>query len=165
MNNYTNGPYTEPSIMIIGNNSVMRWQAPSRQKPIFPILCRYKCTKIFLSGKAYRTILSVGIKKLFRECRHKRHLMQYPRLPLSHIRPRMVRTEMAWIGESGCDERTVGPCQLRCGTVEMLFRHGLDAIDAVAHLNGVQVNLHNTLLGPEKLDEEREISFQALADP
>ena len=42
---------------------------------------------------------------------------------------------------------------------------GLYAIDAVAHLNGIQIHFHDALLAPDVLDEEGEVGLQTLAHP
>ena len=48
---------------------------------------------------------------------------------------------------------------------EVLLSNSLGTIDAIAHLDGVEIDLHDALLGPEEFDEGGEIDLKALAHP
>ena len=47
----------------------------------------------------------------------------------------------------------------------MFLRHGLGTIDTVTHLDGVQIHLHDTLLGPHQFDQCREIHLKPFSHP
>lgn len=47
----------------------------------------------------------------------------------------------------------------------MLLSYGFGSIDAVAHLDGIEVDLHDAFLAPDEFDEHGEVGFQPLAHP
>ena len=49
--------------------------------------------------------------------------------------------------------------------MEMPFSNSVGTIDAIAHLDGVEIDLHDALLRPKQLDKESKISLKALAQP
>ena len=51
------------------------------------------------------------------------------------------------------------------GGVEVVLGGAFGTINAFAHLNHVEVNLHNALFRPESLNQEGEIGFHAFAHP
>ena len=51
-----------------------------------------------------------------------------------------------------------------CG-IEVDACDRIGAIDALAHLDGIEIDLHDAFLAPNAFNQEREIGFQALAQP
>ena len=51
------------------------------------------------------------------------------------------------------------------GGVEIDVCHGVGTIDALAHLDGVEIDLHDAFLAPDFLNQKGEISLQALTQP
>lgn len=49
--------------------------------------------------------------------------------------------------------------------VKVVLGGGFDTVDAGAHLNGVEVDFQNTLLGPHEFNQDGEIGFESFADP
>ena len=47
----------------------------------------------------------------------------------------------------------------------MLFRYSLSTIDAITHLNGVQINFHDALFRPQQFDKGSEIDLEAFTYP
>ena len=47
----------------------------------------------------------------------------------------------------------------------MPLSNGIDTIDTIAHLNAVEIDLHDALLAPYQFDEYGEINLEALAYP
>ena len=52
-----------------------------------------------------------------------------------------------------------------CKVSEEVFRHSLGTINAVTHLDRVEIDLHDAFLRPEEFDEEREIRLKTFPDP
>ena len=93
------------------------------------------------------------------------HLLQDAGLALEHVGGRRLAGELAGIGQRGGNEGTLAASEVFGIFVEMLLSNGLGSIDAFAHLDGVKIDLHNALLGPEEFDECGEIDLKALAHP
>ena len=55
--------------------------------------------------------------------------------------------------------------QVTCMTSEMFKSYSLSAIDAVTHLDGVEVDFHDAVFRPERLDKNREIDLEAFTCP
>ena len=73
--------------------------------------------------------------------------------------------EPAGIGERGGDEGTLRARQVPGLTVEVPLGHGIGSIDAITHLNGVEIDLHDALLAPEEFNKYGEIGLEAFANP
>ena len=77
----------------------------------------------------------------------------------------MGGVEFAWIGQRHGYHRALGLAKVLGTAMEMTLGYRLGTVDAVAHLNGVEIYLHNPLLGPEYLYEECEIHLKAFTHP
>ena len=99
------------------------------------------------------------------EARHVAHLVQDPARTAAHVGAGRFAAEAQGGRERGGDERAVAARELRRFAVEMLLRHGFHAIDAVAHLDAVEIDFHDALFRPEQLDQYGEIGLEALAHP
>ena len=93
------------------------------------------------------------------------HFMHYLLLPFLHVSAGIGRTELAGVGQRGGNKGTLAAGEVFGILVEVLLGYGLGPIDAVAHLDGVEIDLHDALLGPEEFDECGEIDLKALAHP
>ena len=77
----------------------------------------------------------------------------------------MQRTETAGIGQGGGYQGTVATRKLGGTATKVVLSHGRRAVEVVAHLNAVQVHLHDALLAPNVLNEKGEIGLETLAHP
>ena len=106
------------------------------------------------------------ITKLFHgELSNVFHLLQDAGLALEYVGGRRLAGELAGIGQRDGNEGTLAASEVFSILVEMLLSNGLGSIDAFAHLDGVKIDLHNALLGPEEFDECGEIDLKALTHP
>lgn len=69
------------------------------------------------------------------------------------------------IGQRGSNKGTTIGIEVTGMTAEMFERYGFCTIDAVAHLDGVEIDFHDAMFGPEGLDEDGEIGFECFACP
>ncbi len=72
--------------------------------------------------------------------------MQDTLLALLHIGAGMLRRELARIGQCDGNQGTLLLGQLAGAESPIVKTDGFDAIDALARLNGIQVDLHDALL-------------------
>ena len=93
------------------------------------------------------------------------HLLQDAGLTLEHIGGWRLAGELTGIGQRGGNESTLTASEVFGILMEMLLGNSLGAIDAIAHLDGVEIDLHDALLGPEEFDECSEIDLKTLAHP
>ena len=93
------------------------------------------------------------------------HLAHYLCLAAEDVGAGVEGAVAEGVGEGGCDEGAVGAGELTGGSAEVLPCHGVDAVDAVAHLDGVEVYFHDAVLAPDEFDEDGEIGFEAFAEP
>lgn len=93
------------------------------------------------------------------------HLVHDLSLALPHVGRGRLATVSSGVGERGGYQCAVGAREVVGVDAEVLLGHGLHAVDAVAHLDGVEIDLHDALLAPKSLDEESEVGLQALAQP
>ena len=96
---------------------------------------------------------------------HILHLMKDALLALQHVATGLGRIETAGIGQRSGNEGTLLTGKLRGAGVEMPFGHRIGTIDAVAHLDGVEIDLHDALLRPEEFYQHREINLETFAQP
>ena len=88
----------------------------------------------------------------FREERHELHLVLYLSAAGTHISRRIAAVELARIRQSGGYESTLGTGELLCSLAEVVLGNCLSAIDAVAHLYRVKVDLHDAMLAPQRFN-------------
>ena len=93
------------------------------------------------------------------------HLRHDGGLPLKHVGRRVFAAELQWVGQCGSDESAVGARQGDCPSSEMLLGNCFGAINAVPHLDAVEIDFHDALFAPKELDEDGEIRLQSLAKP
>ena len=93
------------------------------------------------------------------------HLLQDACLALEHVGGWRLAGELAGIGQRSGNEGTLAASEVFSILVEMLLSNGLGPIDAFAHLDGVEIDLHDALLGPEEFDDCGEIDLKALTHP
>lgn len=93
------------------------------------------------------------------------HLVQDATLALQHIRAGVAGIEATGIGQRNGYEGALAAGEFGSRSTEMVFGHCVGTIDAVAHLDAVQVDLHDALLAPQEFDEAGEIHLEALAYP
>ena len=106
------------------------------------------------------------ITKLFHgELSNVFHLLQDAGLALEHVGGWRLAGELAGIGQGGGNEGTLTTSEVFGILMEVLLGNGLGPIDAIAHLDGVEIDLHDALLGPEEFDECGEIDFKAFTHP
>ena len=77
----------------------------------------------------------------------------------------MRRVEAYRIGQCCRYQRALSGRELGCCGLEFVLGGGLCTVDAFPHLDGVEVDLHYPLLGPEELYQYGEVNFQPLAYP
>jgi len=77
----------------------------------------------------------------------------------------MAAIELDGIGQRCCNESTAIGIEVAGMTAEVFERHCLGAIDAVTHLDGVEIHFHDAMFRPESLDEDGEICLESLACP
>ena len=107
----------------------------------------------------------IHILTFYREKRDEPHLFHDLHFALHHIIGRILRGELTGIGKCGGYQGTVRTRQFRRLTAKMLFGNSLYTIDTVAHLDAVEIDLHDALLAPNELYQYREIGFKTLAHP
>lgn len=73
--------------------------------------------------------------------------------------------EFPGIGQCGGYQRALGACEVDGLLVEMMLRTSLHAVDAIAHLYGVEIDFHDALLAPHQFDEKGEVCLKPLAHP
>ena len=100
-----------------------------------------------------------------RQIADKAHFAEDAVLAFQHVGTRMGGVETAGIGQRGSDECTLRTGELGCCGVEMILGYGIGTIYPLAHLDGVEIDLDDALLGPKQFDEGGEIDFEALAHP
>ena len=93
------------------------------------------------------------------------HLSHDGCLPLVHVGRGVLAAVFERIGQGGGDEGTVGARQGDGSAAEVLLGDCLGTIDAVAHLDAVEIDLHDALLAPYQFDEYGEIDLEALTNP
>ena len=93
------------------------------------------------------------------------HLAHYLSLALQHVGRGIGRAELAGIGQCGGNESTLGASEILCLTVEMVFRNCIGTVDSVAHLYGIELDLHYALLAPHYFYKTGEICLKTLAHP
>ncbi len=93
------------------------------------------------------------------------HLYLNPSLAFPHIVAGVSGIEAEGVGQCGGNERTLRTGEVGSSSREVLVGNSLYPIDAVAHLYGVQVDLHDALLAPHHFYKKGEIGFQSLAQP
>jgi len=67
------------------------------------------------------------------------------------------------VRQDGGEHGAIGAREAACGLVEESLRGGFRAVSTVAELRDIQVHLQNAPLGPQALDQDREVGFEALA--
>lgn len=77
----------------------------------------------------------------------------------------MKTGEFPWIRQCGSYQCTLCFRQILRLCMEMFFGYGISAIDSITHLDTIQIDLHDALLRPERLDQEREVGLHSLAHP
>lgn len=93
------------------------------------------------------------------------HLVQDATLALQHIRAGVAGVEAAGIGQRNGYEGALAAGEFGSRSTEMVLCNSVGTIDAVAHLDAVQVDFHDALLAPQEFDEAGEIDLEALAHP
>ncbi len=86
-------------------------------------------------------------------------------LTLYHVGRGGGGAETAGIGERGGYQGALGTGQFLGRAAEMTLGNSVGPIDAVAHLYGVEIDLHDALLAPHYLYETGEIGFKTLSHP
>ena len=84
---------------------------------------------------------------------------------LLHISAGIGRVKLQRIGQSGGNQCRVALRELTGVFVEILVGAGLHTIDAIAHLYGVEIHLHDALFTPYFLYKESEIGLKAFPYP
>ena len=102
---------------------------------------------------------------LERQIADEAHLAEDAVLAFQHVGCWLGGVETAGIGQRGSDECTLRTGELGCCGVEMILGNGIGTIYPLAHLDGVEIDLDDALLGPKQFDERCEIDFEALAHP
>ena len=77
----------------------------------------------------------------------------------------MLAGERPRIGQRGGNQRTLTGGEVLGGKAEMRFGYCRDPVNALAHLDRVEIHLHDALLRPEQFDERGEVDLEALARP
>ena len=117
------------------------------------------CLGMILSGKSFFSERhTVMLFDIF-------HLSQNLVFALHHIGRGRSRTIFAGIRQCGGNEGTLALGQLGARQAEMPLGYGLGTIDAIAHLDGVEVDFHDALLAPHQFDECCEIGLKPFAHP
>ena len=93
------------------------------------------------------------------------HLAYAPPLATVHVACGRGGVHAEGVGESDGYHGTLVACEVFGVTSEVFLRHGLCSVDAIAHLYGVEIDLHDAMLVPEELYEDCEVGFHALAGP
>ena len=91
--------------------------------------------------------------------------MLYLALALLHVGTRILGVKLTWVRQGGSYQGALTTEEVLRLLVEMILSHSIHAIDAVAHLDTVEIHLHDTLLAPHHLNEEGEIHLKSLASP
>ena len=68
-----------------------------------------------------------------------------------------------WVRQHRREQRRLGGTQAQGRLVPEALGCRLDPVDAVTELRDVQVHLQNALLGPQRLDQHREVCLEPLA--
>lgn len=93
------------------------------------------------------------------------HLAVNLSLALAHIRRWIATVKFYGVGQRGRNKGTLALGERQGIGIEMVLRHGLSAIDAIAHLDGVQIHFHYAFLAPKSLYQECEIRLQPFPKP
>lgn len=109
--------------------------------------------------------LGVVVATFAREGGNELHFMLDAMLTLPHVGTGFTAAEASWIGQRCGDEGAFRARQFGGSLTEMLSGHGIDAIDALPHFNGIKVDFHDALLRPDELDKNGEVGFESLAQP
>ena len=102
---------------------------------------------------------------LERQIADKAHFAEDAILAFQHVGSGIRGVETAGIGQRSSDEGTLGASELGCSSVEMILGNGIGTIYPLAHLDGVEIDLDDALLGPQQFDKGGEIDFKPLAHP
>ena len=92
-----------------------------------------------------------------------RHLLEGPVALGEHIAGRRIDVQAPRIGQHHREQRALRARQPQRALMEEVARGGLDAVDAAAELDDVQIHLEDALLRPQGLDHDREHGLEALA--
>lgn len=93
----------------------------------------------------------------------KLHFVEDALLAFQHVSGRIGRIEATGIGQRHRNQGALGLGELRGLRVEVPLSDSIGAIDAVTHLDGIQIDFHDALFRPEDFYQRREIDFKALA--
>ena len=93
------------------------------------------------------------------------HLPHNGGLAAQDVRRRFLAAESKRIGQGGRYEGTVGTGESGSRTGKMLLSYSFGPIDAIPHLNGIQIYLHDAMLVPQEFYQDGEIRFKTLAHP
>lgn len=102
---------------------------------------------------------------LFGKVRNETHFSEDTCLTLQDIRRGTLARELAWIWKSGGYQSALSLRQMERIGVEMFLCYGIGTVDAITHLDRVQIDFHDTLLRPHELNQRGEIDLEALPDP
>ena len=93
------------------------------------------------------------------------HLMQNPTLATAHIVCGFgtIETQRGW-QRCGYHGATFAR-EFTCRAMKIFLCHSFGTIDAIAHLDAIEIHLHDTLLRPKKFDEHGEIDLKTFAHP
>ncbi len=83
----------------------------------------------------------------------------------SHISARIARGKLPRVRQRGGNQRAIVAREVSRALAEVVFGASLDAVYAVAHFDGVEINLHDALLAPKQFDEGGEINLETFAHP
>ena len=86
-------------------------------------------------------------------------------LSFQHITTGVGRIETTWIRQ--CDGNQCALClgELASSSAEMPLSYSINTIDAIAHLNAVEIDFHDALFAPYQFDKYGEIDLEALTYP
>ena len=117
------------------------------------------------SGTAARRSAAGCVAAFGRKPLDELHLVHYAPLALAQIVARVGRIVDKRVGQRRRYEGALAPGEVFRRRAEVPLGHGRRPVDAVAHLDGVEVDLHYALLAPHQLDEGGEVSLQPFPHP
>ena len=93
------------------------------------------------------------------------HLAKDASLSFQHVGRRRLAGELPGIGQRSGNQSTFTPAEILGILAEMFLGNGLSPIDTIAHLDRIEIYLHDVFLGPQKLDKHGEICLKTLTHP